>query len=458
MELFISLIALFISIVFFRFSIGSFSLGKMSMVGYLFYFHIMLVTYIGVVAVITHLDIEYNIYFFAITGVVSEESRQFGWYATMYSIIVLPIGMIFANMLFFGKLNASPFIQEYQERKTEHTFYVDEDESVLFFTLFLFTIITTLAVLYVFYIIGNFPLFSMLSGVDSVILQQLRGAAKLDFNGITAIRDMIALPLTPLLSYIAFILYKKTGFFKFKILFYYLLILSVLILTYNTEKAPVLLYGMSFLFLQSFVGGKVNSFKFFIMGIIVLGLLILMYFAVSGLDNMEEIINLLLARIFVAQTSAIFLGYEYFPFMHDFLGWSGISNLFASMEGETAVSSGRIMFQFYAPSSVANGTAGYMVGLFTAEAWVLFGIMGVLIAPLWVGFFIQSIHILMLKLPKNAIFLAAYLYMMMHWALSSGVATFIYPIVLIIFFIQVFSVYFIAQMIKTILMKNNIKE
>lgn len=454
MELLISLIALSISIVFFRFSIGSFSVGKMSMIGYLFYFHIMLVTYIGVVAVIMHLDIDYHVYFFAITGVVSEESRRLGWYATMYSIIVLPIGMIFANMLFLGKLNASELIQKYQSTKTESTFSIDRDEKVLFFTLLIFTIITTLAVLYVFYIIGNFPLFSMLSGVDSVILQQLRGAAKLDFSGITAIRDMIALPLTPLLSYIAYIAYKKTNFLKFKLLFYYLLLLSILILTYNTEKAPVLFYGMSFIFLQSFIGGKVNSVKLFIMVFVVLILLILMYFAVSGLDNLEEIINLLLARIFVAQTSAIFLAYEYFPSMHDFLGWTGVSNLFASMEGAKALSSGRIIFEFYAPSSVANGTAGYMVGLFTAESWVLFGIIGVLLTPLWVGFFIQSIHIFILKLPKNAIFLAAYLYLMMHWSLSSGVATFIYPIVLIIFFIQLFAIYFITQMIKTILIKN----
>lgn len=458
MEFLISLIALFISIVFFRFSIGSFSIGKISMIGYLFYFHIILVTYIGVVAVITHLDIEQDIYFFAITGIVSEESRRFGWYATMYSIIVLPIGMIFSNMLFLGRLNASLLLQQYQADKTERTFSVDEDEKVLFLTLFVFTVVTTLSVFYVFYIIGTFPLFSMLSGVDSVILQQLRGAAKLEFSGITAIRDMIALPLTPLLSYIAYITYKKTDLFKFKLLFYYLLFLSILILTYNTEKAPVLFYGMSFLFLQSFVGGKVNSFKLLIMSVVVLGLLILMYFAVSGLDNMEEIVELLLARIFVAQTSAIFLGYEYFPFMHDFLGWNGISNLFANMEGEKAVASGRIMFEIYNPSAVANGTAGYIVGLFTAESWVLFGIVGVLITPLWVGFFIQSIHIFMLKLPKNAIFLAAYLYLMMHWSLSSGVATFIYPIVLITFFIQIFTIYFIAQMLKNILLRKNTEE
>jgi len=99
-----------------------------------------------------------------------------------------------------------------------------------------------------------------------------------------------------------------------------------------------------------------------------------------------------------------------------------------------------------------------MVGLFTAESWVLFGVVGVLLTPLWVGFFIQAIHIFMLKLPKNAIFLAAYLYLMMHWSLSSGVATFIYPIVLITFFIQIFIIYFIAQMIKNILTKNNIEE
>ena len=152
MELLISLVALFISMVFFRFSIGSFSLEKMSMIGYLFYFHIILLTYIGVVAVIAHLDIQYDTYFFAITGIVSEEAREFGWYATMYSIVVLPIGMIFSNMLFLGKLNASPLINDYQSQKLVYTFDIDENEKILFFTLIIFTVITTLAVLYVFYI------------------------------------------------------------------------------------------------------------------------------------------------------------------------------------------------------------------------------------------------------------------------------------------------------------------
>ena len=173
-------------------------------------------------------------------------------------------------------------------------------------------------------------------------------------------------------------------------------------------------------------------------------LLILMYFSVSGVDNLLDIINLLLARIFVGQTSAIFLAYEYFPHYHDFLGWSGVANIFANLSGETALSSGRVIFELYSPTSIENGTAGYIVGLFSAESWILFGISGVLFAPLWVGFFIQTLHIWMMKLPKNAIFISLYLYTMMHISLTGGLATFLYPIVLIIFLVQVFSLYFVA--------------
>lgn len=453
MEILISLIVLFISIIFFRFSIGSFALNKMSMIGYLFYFHVVLLTYIGVVAVVTHMDIEYDTYFFAITGAVSNESRVLGWYATMYSIVVLPIGMIFSNMLFLGKLNASPFIKNYQSKNISYTFTKDKSEKSLFFTLIIFTIVATLSVLYVFFIIKTFPLYSLLSGEDSFVLRQLRGSAKLDFGGIVAIRDMIALPLPPLLSYIVFILYKNTGLMKFKFLFYYLIALSILILTYNTEKAPVLLYGMSFLFLQGFIGKEASIFKLFFYSVIVLILLVLIYFAVSQFSNTSHIIDLLLGRIFVAQTSAIFLAYEYFPSMHDHIGWTGVASIFAKISGEEVLASGRIIFEIYAPESVANGTAGYIVGLFSAESWILFGLVGVLLSPLWVGFFIQTIHLLIIKSSKNAILLAAYLYIMVHWSLSSGLATFIYPIVLVVFFLEVFSIYFIANMIKVLFLK-----
>ena len=310
MDLFISILAFVISTILFKYSIGSFSVKKMSMIGYLFYFKIILVTYIGVIAVLLYADEVYDIYFFAITYAVSDESRRLGWYTTMYTIIVLPLGMILSNILFLGKFNASKFIRKYQSKNLVTTFSIDKKEKNLFVGLIIFSMIATMSILYVFYVIKTFPLYSMLTGEDDLILRQLRGAAKLDFQGIVAIRDMIALPLTPFLSYVAYIAYKNTKLLKFKYLFYYLLLLSILILTYNTEKAPVLFYGMSFLFLRSFIGEKINAFKIVLSIVIVLILLILMYFAVSGLDNIAEIIELLLARIFVAQTSAIFLAFH----------------------------------------------------------------------------------------------------------------------------------------------------
>ena len=450
MEIFISLSALIVSIALFKFSIGSFSLNRLSMISYLFYFKIILITYIGVIAVLLHWDVKYDTYFFAITYAVSDESRIYGWYATMYTIIVLPIGMILANILFVKRFNASPYIRLYQKKPIVPLYHNDKKEKILYFSLIIFTIISTLSVAYVFFIIQTFPLLSVFSGEDSLILRQLRGAAKLDFQGIVAIRDMIALTLTPFLSYIAYIVYKQTNLRKFKVLFYYLLILSILILTYNTEKAPVLFYGMSFLFLKVYLGITINIRKLLFYGVIVLILLVLMYFAVSGLDNLSDILDLLLARIFVAQTSAIFLAYEYFPQIHNFIGWSGVSNFFASFSAENTISSGRVIFSIYAPQSIANGTAGYIVGLFTAEAWMLFGIYGVIFSPLWVGFFIQSIHLLIIKRPKNAILLAAYMYTMMHWSLTGGLATFLYPIVMLIFFIQLYGIYLVAKVIKKI--------
>ena len=454
----VSFIVLLISIFFFRYSIGTFSLQRLSMISYLFYFHIIVLTYIGVIAVVTHLDTRFDIDFFAITGAVSNESRLLGWYATLYTIVLLPIGMIIANILFIGKMNASPFIKEYQIKKMRPTFDIDKDEKILFSTLVLITIVATFSVAYVFFTIQSFPLIKMLSGADALELRQLRGTVKLGFGGVAAIRDMIALPLPPLLSYIAYITYKNTNLNHYKLLFYYLVLLSILILTYNLEKAPVILYAISFIILQVFLGKTVGLSKLLFYAFIALILLMIVLSSVSGLDGISALINQLIARIFVAQTSAIFLAYEYFPQYHDFIGWAGVSRLFSSLLADPSVSSGRIIFEIFAPQSIADGTAGYMVGLFTAEAWALFGIWGVVLSPLWVGFFIQSIHLLIIKLPKTSISLATYFYVMMHWQLTGGLVSFIYPIILFKFFIQVFIIYLMAFMIKTIVLPVNKKE
>ncbi len=455
-----SLIVLFISIILFKFSIGSFSLKRLSMVGYLFYFHIIVLTYIGVVAVVTHLDTKFGVYFFAITGTVSDESRLLGWYTVMYAVVVLPIGMIMANILFIGKINASPFTREYQMKKIRPIFNIDQDEKILFLTLLFFTIIATLAVVYVFFTIHSFPLFKMLSGETGLELRQLRGTVKLGFHGIVAIRDMIALPLPPLLSYIAYITYRKTKLYHYKFLFYYLVLLSILILTYDLEKAPVVLYGFSFIILRGFIGKTTVSFFKLLFYVFIILILLMMVFAsmLGGDSSIALLISQVMARIFVAQSSVIFLAQQYFPLQHGFIGWSGVSRLFAGILGEPTVSSGRIMFEIFSPQSIANGTAGYIVGFFTAEAWALFGIWGVILSPLWVGFFIQSIHLLIMKSAKTPIALATYIYVMMHWQLTGGFVSFIYPIVLFKFFIQIFIIYYISYMIKVILLNTKKKE
>lgn len=449
-EFLVSILVLLISLYLFKKSIGSFRLDRLNMISYLLYSSLILQIYIGSVMVVMNLDIHFDMYFWAITGHAFDEARLYGWLSVLYTMIMLPIGMIFANFIFLKKINASPLLIRYQDKNLNFNL----NSKVLFLVLLLFTILSTLAIAYVFIIIGHFPILGLLSGLDDFVLRQMRGDAKIAFNGIPHIRDFIAIPLTQLLSYAAYISYKQYGQLKFKLLFIYLFMLSVLILTYALEKAPVVLYVLSFLFLKIYLGYKLDMKKLFIMMMLSFVFLVFFFFAITGADNVFAALIMIFERVFVGSASAVFLVYEYFPQQHDFIGWAGASNWLANLVGEELKSTGRILFEIYNPKAVEAGTAGFLDSLFVAGAWSFFGLVGVLLSPLWVGFFIQSIHLFMLRLPKNSIFLALYIYQIFHWSVASGFAALLNPISLFVIMSFGILIYLVILFFERIL-KNN---
>jgi hypothetical protein len=397
--------------------------------------------------VISNVDLNLGIYFFGVTGSAFEEARFKGWLSLMYALIALPIGMIIANFIFLKKINITKNIQIYYNKKT--TFYLTHSDNAVYITLCLALVISTISILYVFYTIGNIPILSLFQNLGHEALAQIRFNAKLGFSGVSAIKDIFAINLTILISYILYIYYINTKLYKFKILFYYSFILSILMSTYNLEKIPMFFYLAGFLLLNILYYSKISMKKIIKFVIFVLISLIGVYSLFSHHSLVENIVSIF-SRIFVGAISAIYLGFEYFPSQQDFIGIRGISNLFASFVGEENVMYGIELYKHYNPTAVANNTAGMMVAFFTAESWILFGLWGVIIIPLYVGFFIQSIHILFLKLPKNPFFIAFYVFITLRWSLTGGVSHILYPIILVVTIIIFIQLLFVSNMLQGI--------
>ncbi|RBQ29237.1 O-antigen polymerase [Aliarcobacter vitoriensis] len=437
----ISLFVLVLSAILFKMSAGTLDFKRMNLVSIIFYKDFVLMTFFGVLLIATSFDIYSNEYFWGITGHVSEQSRYYGWLSTMYTFLVFPIGMILANFIFLRKFDIKKDIKKYFFSPTLP--FISLKESSIFFVLVCALIVSTLAILYVFAMIGKIPILYLFSGADALFLGQLRGDAKIGFSGIVAIRDIIAINFTLLLSLIlyAYKLYYKKG--KFKLLFYYSFILVILALTYNLEKSPIFFYIFGLLIVRIIFYGYVSIGKLIFTALIMMiGVALFLSFFVG-----EDILKALLFRVLVGQSVAIFQGFEYFPNVHEFLGWSGISKLFASLSGEDLKISGRILFEIYNPRAVEIGTAGYIVGLFNAEAWMLFGFLGVLLAPLYVGFFVQILHIFLLKNKKTPIFIGLYAYFCIKLPLSGTIATFLYPTLIISVIVFVWLIIITAKIL-----------
>lgn len=438
-----SIFILIISAMLFKYASGSLSLTKPHLISIIFYKDFILYAFIGVVLISISFDLSNNIYFWGISGHIHSEARFYGWLSTMYTMIAFPIGMIIANFIILKKLSIKKEIQDYYNKPIVPL--ISLKETHIFYSIIIFLTISFLSILYTFLVMKNFPIIHLLSGTDSVTLAQMRANAKIHFSGIAAIRDVLSINMTFFLSLVCYaymLLYKKG---KFKVLFYISSVLTFLALTYNLEKAPFFWYLISLFFIKIIYKNGISFKKALIFFIPLILIIFIVYKVITGFDNFGEAF---LYRIFIAQSVAIFQGFEYFPAINDFLGFSGISNLYSKIFGDgTVYNSGRVLFEIYSPSAIENNTAGLIVGLFNAEAWMLFGLAGVIFLPIYVGIFVQIINIYFLKSRKTPIFIALYIYLWTKLALSGSVAQFIYPIMIFTIFVIFSSLIFVAKIL-----------
>ncbi|MFA0205254.1 oligosaccharide repeat unit polymerase [Vibrio breoganii] len=417
-----------LSIYLFSFSINSFKLTKLNLISYLFYKDILVFSLVGVLLVVLSIDEKFDLYFWAISNQVSDLTRYIGWIAVLYFMLAFPIGLILGNFFVCKSMKPS-LLNKYIIKNNENSLIYFDDS--LFISVFIFSIISLLSILYVYASLHTIPLMALLKGADSSTLAVLRGDAKIEFSGSTIVRDIVALKLAPLLSYIAYAQSKLTGRRKWKYAFYCLFILTLPALTYNLQKAPFLFYLIGFILIKVLLGDKVGKKTILYSGIVLIVGLTISFVAIMGVGNIGHLIDDLSQRILIAQTSAIFLSFEYFPKFHDFLGVSSVSGVISNLMSEDKVYYGRALFELYNPDAVESGKAGYIVGNLIAESWALFGLWGALLLPIWSGFFVSSISNILLRLPKHGAFIGLYAYIALNLSLTGGVAQFLNSIVLL---------------------------
>ncbi|RZS96698.1 O-antigen polymerase [Cecembia calidifontis] len=446
MYLIISLFVLVFSFLLFQKASGTLSPLRLNMISWIFYFELIIQYFISSLFVIYEIDEHY-----LIGKVYDSTARSLGYWAIMYTMIFFPLGMVLAN--FVWKAKPKELFDRYVKKEIK-PFYSKKD-SFLRLPLYFLTLISVSAVLYTFYIMKEIPLFSMFSGNSTVDLAIAREEAGRGFQGNFFIRNVFGITLTPILSYIAFSYYKMTkgkfDFFWFLILF----VFSILIVTYNISKAPIVLYFLGFIFFRVLEKGKVNKMVL-ILG--VSGILVLLLIFYSFLSTTE--LNLLFGlrfgipgRILFSQSAAVYLTFDTFPNFHEYLGISSFSDYVSVFGIQPSERSSRLLMERYFSSRVEEGTAGVLNTLFIAESFANFGWLGLALAPSYVGFLIQTMYVFFLKSRKTPVFLGLFAYFSYKGGVSGGFNEYIYNSGLLIL-IGVISILFLnASYFKTFFSK-----
>lgn len=439
MYLIFSLICLVFSAYFFYRASGSLSPKKMNMISWVFWYSLIIQSFIASILVVYNVDGHYGV-----QKIYFEESRVQGWLAVQYCMVALPLSMWVTLIIFKRRVS---------NKGAWHSFIQKDLQSCLTYrdaalrkVFYLLSLISIFSVLYSFISIGMFPFQGYITG-DSV--SGLRQNVTREFGGIVYIKNIFGLALTPILSYIFYCyyrLYKE----KIDLVFFVVLFLSsVAIVTFDYAKSPLAFYLLGFFFIKVALGDNINYKKLFKYVLLILGLLVGFYILAGYKDTIFSLFNSynsgLIGRLTISQAFGTYLAFDLYPIVYDHIGFSSLTDLF----GESRERMAREIMLSINSQGIADGTAGVVNTLFVAEAWANFGLLGVIFSVIWVGILVQLIYSSIIYSNKNPVILGVYAYLTYKLPITGGFNDFLYNPALLLSILLIFvMVWFVKLRVK----------
>lgn len=416
----LSLLVCLVAARLYKFSAGSLKITQVNMISYIFYFDLLIFSYLGSIVILLFNSAEFNNLIDNLLG--GPKTKLLVWECISYAMIAVAIGMIIANIFFNFKTKE---IDAYHAKPVRTLF--SEYDSYIKIPLYILSVICILSIIYTFISIGTIPFLKsfFISSADDVLA--LRASADRDFSGNIYIKNFFGLLLTPILSYVFYCYYLIDKSLKNKFWFYLMFFFAFMMLTYDASKSPFIRFLTGFIFLKVLISGKISFKKFFGLIILLLLLLAIIYMIIAKQDIVTIFFSYnggITGRILISQVSSLYQHFEIFPADHAFIGFSSMSKVLPLSHFSDRA--GRIVLVTTTPDFADLG--GVYNTLFIGEAYANFGWWGVALTPLWIGFLIQSLHILFLRLPKTPLFLGLFVFFSFTSYITGGVNEYFYNI------------------------------
>lgn len=414
----------------FKSLVGSMSPTRLNMISVIYYYYIIALTLIGSYAVVEGFGDNPALAF------VSDEVRSFGYYLIIYSIFAFCVGGIFAKKILIGTKSADFIHENYFSKKIERPKGIGNGFVKIW--LVLLTILSLFSALYVTLIKGSVPQSSFFTLNDQIGNLLSRVSFERDFSGFVYIKTILFEQVAVLLSLVLYCYYlmsrNRVHFLWFLLAF----IVAVYSVTFSLSKSQLIVYFSYFVFIRIYSQGEISKKFLFSLLTFLFSVLVLLFFLVTKMD-LEGIAVYLLNRIFLDQISGTFLMFEIFPTEYNYIGFCSLSNLIPNFLCAQTEPATRLAMEHAFPHGSLEGVMNLLSTYYLGEAWANFGYIGLILAPLYMGFLISFFYFTVLKIEKNPFTLALLAFVSFGTNFSSQFNGYIYNM---LFVVTVFIVFF----------------
>lgn len=268
------------------------------------------------------------------------------------------------------------------------------------FGLQVLAIIFIISSTYYLFIIHPSPLYLAMCAASSqeVALRRLEITKSFNESGVTQIAS-----ISILLSYLCvYACIFRISFLKsFSFFSAFISLLGLAVLVSNGEKAPLINFLIGAIISYCLGKGKLPVLGAKIIAFI-LFIIIIQYYLFMA-DGIDEIIGMIIERIFIAQQAAVYLSLDYYKDFSGVIGFNSLKTIFHKILNiKSDPVAAEVLMEVYFPD-ILNWGGWNINGIYIYEAWANFGIFGVIVSPFLV-FLLNFFVVIFVVRDKNSAF------------------------------------------------------
>jgi hypothetical protein len=418
--------------------IAPMGLTRLNIISFTYYVHLILAGYVG-----SYFILKSDAYFNVVVGEVDPNTEFLVWGWLSYSLVMYSFFFFIGMLLVTKRRNLKRFVTKYLNT----TLHFDNAKGSASDTVKLFLFGLGLIIFLLNLVFGSgFEHFKQFMTLDPNEIFRLRTAVSMGFDGSVILKNVGAL-FAPFICYYAYLLRNISK--SHMICFYVTFVITVIYLFYDFAKSPVVAFLLGFLFLNIYSGKCIKLVFIVASCIFLICVFIGIYYLVSDNIGFSYLFSPyeggLTGRILISQISSLYRHLELFPVVFPHIGFDSLSTYIGSDNQER---SARLVLEHVLPGWVKNGYGDQLNTMYLGEAWANFGMVGLVLSPVWVGLLKGATIGYLMKLKKTPTTVAVLALLTIRTSINGGINDYIYNSVFWAFCAVIITVSLTVQSLK----------